>query len=344
MKFIIKGLGLSALVLSMVAHADNKTLNVYAWGGYLPETSLKAFEKQEGVTINYSTFENNESMYTKLKLLKGSGYDVVFASAYFIEKMGREGLLAKIDHAQVPNMQDTMQGLLGQAHDPKNDYSLPYIWGVTGISYNASMVEQPVTKWADLWDPRYEQQVMLIDDIRDVFGMALKMNGHSVNSKNEAEIKQAYESLVALKNNVLLYNSDAPQVPYVSGETSVGMQWNGNAYQGQVEMPELKFVMPEEGAVLWMDNFTIASGSEHKALAHKFINFMYQPENQAEIVNSLGYASATNAGRNLLPDELKNNPTIFPAKEDMEKGEFINDVGAETLAIYDKYWQSLRAQ
>ncbi|WP_253663885.1 PotD/PotF family extracellular solute-binding protein [Vibrio sp. Y20_XG_PY13] len=344
MKLIIKGLGLSALVLSMFAHADSKTLNVYAWGGYLPETSLKAFEKQEGITINYSTFENNESMYTKLKLLKGSGYDVVFASAYFIEKMGREGLLSKIDHAQVPNMQDTMDGLLGQAHDPKNDYSLPYIWGITGISYNESMVEQPVTKWADLWESQYEQQVMLIDDVRDVFGMALKKNGHSVNTKDEAEIKQAFDSLVALKNNVLLYNSDAPQVPYVSGETSVGMQWNGNAFQGQVEMPELKFVMPEEGAVLWMDNFTIPSGSKNKALAHKFINFMYQPENQAEIVTSLGYASATNAGRDKLPEELKNNRTIFPSSEDMKKGEFINDVGAETLAIYEKYWQRLRTQ
>lgn len=258
-------------------------------------------------------------MYTKLKLLKGSGYDVVFASAYFIEKMGREGLLSKIDHAQVPNMQDTMDGLLGQAHDPKNDYSLPYIWGITGISYNESMVEQPVTKWADLWESQYEQQVMLIDDVRDVFGMALKKNGHSVNTKDEAEIKQAFDSLVALKNNVLLYNSDAPQVPYVSGETSVGMQWNGNAFQGQVEMPELKFVMPEEGAVLWMDNFTIPSGSKNKALAHKFINFMYQSENQAEIVTSLGYASATNAGRDKLPEELKNNRTIFPSSEDMKK-------------------------
>ncbi len=206
------------------------------------------------------------------------------------------------------------------------------------------MVEQPVTKWADLWESQYEQQVMLIDDVRDVFGMALKKNGHSVNTKDEAEIEQAFDSLVALKNNVLLYNSDAPQVPYVSGETSVGMQWNGNAFQGQVEMPELKFVMPEEGAVLWMDNFTIPSGSKNKALAHKFINFMYQSENQAEIVTSLGYASATNAGRDKLPEELKNNRTIFPSSEDLKKGEFINDVGAETLAIYEKYWQRLRTQ
>lgn len=344
MKLFIKGLILSAISFASVSQANNQVLNVYAWGGYLPEASLKAFEKQEGVTINYSTFENNESMYTKLKLLNGGGYDVVFASAYFIEKMGREGLLTKLDHSQIPNMQDTMPGLLGQGHDPKNDYSLPYIWGVTAISYNEGLVETPPVRWADLWDAKYAQQVMLIDDIRDVFGMALKLNGYSINTKNEDEIKKAYESLVALQNNVLLYNSDAPQVPYVSGEVSVGMQWNGNAFQGQVEMPELKFVMPEEGAVLWMDNYTIPSGSENKELAHKFINFMYQPENQAEIVQSLGYASATKGGRDLLPAELKNNLTIFPNEEDMAKGEFINDVGAETLAIYEKYWQRLRTQ
>lgn len=281
-------------------------------------------------------------MYTKLKLLNGSGYDVVFASAYFIEKMGREGLLTQLDHNQIPNMKDTMPGLLAQAHDPKNDYSLPYIWGITGISYNASLVDTPLTRWADLWDKKYEQQVMLIDDIRDVFGMALKMNGFSVNSQNEAEIKQAYESLVSLQHNVLLYNSDAPQVPYVSGETMVGMQWNGNAFQGQEVMPELTFVLPEEGAVMWMDNFTIPSGSTQKALAHKFINFMYQPEQQAEIVTSLGYASATNGGRSLLPEHFKNNLTIYPSEKDIQNGEFINDVGPQALAIYEKYWQRLR--
>lgn len=340
MKHVIKGLLLATAVTACQVNAQ--TLNVYAWGGYLPEVSLKKFEQQQGVTINYSTFENNESMYTKLKLLKGSGYDVVFASAYFIEKMAREGLLTKLDHNQIPNMQDTVPALLNQSHDPGNTYSLPYIWGITGLSYNQTLLPQGITQWKDLWNAQYQQQVMLIDDIRDVFGMALKMNGYSINSQNEQEIEQAYQSLMALKDNVLLYNSDAPHVPYVSGEATLGMQWNGNAYQGQQEMAELKFVMPQEGAVLWMDNFTIPSGSTNKKLAHQFINFMYQPENQAEIVNSLGYASATKSGRALLPDELRNNATIFPADDDIAKGEFINDVGPQALAIYEKYWQRLR--
>jgi spermidine/putrescine transport system substrate-binding protein len=269
---------------------------------------------------------------------------VVFASAYFIEKMAREGLLSELDHAQIPNMKDAMPSLLGQAHDPKNQYSLPYIWGITGLSYNAAYLPNGISRWADLWDPKYVRQVMLIDDMRDVFGMALKLNGFSINTQNEAEIEKAYQSLVALKRNVLLYNSDAPHVPYVSGEVALGMQWNGNAFQGQEELPELTFVMPEEGAVLWMDNFTIPSGSNNKALAHKFINFMYQAENQAEIVNSLGYASATQSGRALLADELRNNPSIFPSDEEMQKGEFINDVGPEALVIYERYWQRLRNQ
>ncbi|WP_391091303.1 extracellular solute-binding protein [Vibrio sp. NH-UV-68] len=344
MKSLIKGLMVTALAFSSFSYAEKTVLNVYAWGGYLPEASLKAFEKQQNVVINYTTFENNESMYTKLKLVKGSGYDVVFASAYFIDKMAREGLLSELDHKQIPNMQDTMYGLLGQAHDSQNRYSLPYIWGVTGISYNQQMVDAPITRWADLWDVKYTQQVMLIDDIRDVFGMALKLKGFSINSQNEDEIKAAYDSLVDLQENVLLYNSDAPQMLFLSGDAVVGMQWNGNAYQGQVEMAELQFVMPQEGAILWMDNFTIPSGSKNKALAHQFINFMYQADNQAEIVKSLGYASATKAGRALLPDELKNNPTIFPAEQDVKNGEFINDVGPQALAIYEKYWQRLRTQ
>ncbi len=336
-----------ALALSSVCVVSSgraEQLNIYAWGGYLPQSALKEFENQENVTVNYTTFESNESTYSKLKLLNGTGYDVVFASAYFINKMAHEGLLSKLDHSLIPNIKDADPLLLGKAHDPKNDYSLPYIWGVTGLYYNSNVITDKVTRWSDLWKPAYKQQVMLIDDIRDVFGMALKLNGFSVNSKNPDEIKKAYQALSELKDNVLLYNSDAPHVPYLTGEATIGMQWNGNAYQGQQEMPELTFVMPEEGAGLWMDNFTIPSGSEHKLLAHKFINFMYEPIHQAEIMNELGYASATKSGRALLSKEMRENKVIFPDDEDMKKGEFLDDVGPEALAIYEKYWQILRAQ
>lgn len=131
MKKILKGVTTLTFALSAFnVSAANDVLNVYNWAEYMPDSVLKAFEKEYDVTINYSTFDNNEAMYTKLKLLDNKGYDVVFASTYFIEKMAREGMLAKIDHSKIPNLANVYPGLLNQEFDPKNDYSAPYVWGL----------------------------------------------------------------------------------------------------------------------------------------------------------------------------------------------------------------------
>ncbi|HIF9368796.1 TPA: ABC transporter substrate-binding protein [Photobacterium damselae] len=343
MKKILKGVTTLTFALSAFnVSAANDVLNVYNWAEYMPDSVLKAFEKEYDVTINYSTFDNNEAMYTKLKLLDNKGYDVVFASTYFIEKMAREGMLAKIDHSKIPNLANIYPGLLNQEFDPKNDYSAPYVWGITGISYNSELVTTPITGWKDLWNADFARQVMLLDDVRDVFGMALKAQGHSINTTNEAEIKQAYESLQKLRPNVVVYNSDAPHVPYVTGEASIGMQWNGNAYMAKQEMKELEFVYPKEGSILWMDNFIIPAGSTNKELAEKFINFIYRPENQAKIVEEFGFPPATKDAKSHLPKEIQDNPIIFPSEEDINKGEFTNDVG-KAVNIYQKYWQLLKS-
>lgn len=344
MKKIFKGVTTLAFALSAFnVSAANDVLNVYNWAEYMPTDVIKAFEKEYDVTVNYSTFDNNESMYTKLKLLDSKGYDVAFASTYFIEKMAREGMLAEIDKSKMHHLNDIYPGLMKQPFDPNNNYSLPYVWGVTGISYNAEVITQDqVTSWKDLWNSKFEQQVMLLDDVRDVFGMALRAQGHSINSTNEVEIKQAYEKLRQLRPNVVVYNSDAPHVPYVTGEAMVGMQWNGNAFMAKQEMPELKFVYPTEGAILWMDNFIVPKGSEQKDLAFKFIDFFMRPENQAKIVEELGFPAPNKQAKQFLPTELQNDPMIFPTDEQVNNGEFTNDIG-KAANIYQKYWQMLKS-
>ncbi|MFD2177478.1 ABC transporter substrate-binding protein [Veronia pacifica] len=335
-------IALSAMC-SFSVSANEQVLNIYNWAEYMPMKVIRAFEKEYHVSVNYSTFENNESMYTKLKLLDGKGYDLAFASTYFIDRMSSEGMLAKIDKSQIPHLKDLIPGLLNQPFDKNNDYSLPYIWGVTGISYNGELVDgKGVTKWADLWQPQFAGQLMLLDDARDVFGMALKANGHSVNSRSEAEIKQAYESLKSLRPNVVVYNSDAPHVPFVTGEVGIGQQWNGNAYLAQGEMEDIHFIYPEEGSILWMDNFIIPKHAEQKVLAHKFIDFMYRPENQAAMVEELGYPAPSKRAKELLSKEFTENKTIFPDDKDVENGEFTDDVG-DAVRIYDKYWQLLKS-
>lgn len=344
---MFKGVAVTAVALaatvSMTASASDKVLNLYNWAEYMPMEVIKNFEKEYDVTVNYSSFDSNEALYTKLKLLNSSGYDLAFASTYFIDRMAKADMLAKIDHSKIPNLKDIYPSLLNQPFDPKNDYSLPYVWGVTGISYNGEMVDaSKVAKWSDLWREEFVGQVMLLDDVRDVFGMALKSLGYSINTTNEAEIKEAFEKLVALKPNVVVYNSDAPHVPFVTGEVSVGQQWNGNAYTARQEMDSIGFVYPEEGSILWMDNFIIPKNAENKDLAHKFIDFMYRPENQAAMVEELGYPAPSKRAKEHLSEEVRNDTMIFPTEEDMAKGEFTNDVGP-AVAIYDKYWQQLKS-
>ncbi|ODP97478.1 MULTISPECIES: ABC transporter substrate-binding protein [Salinivibrio] len=335
-------LALSALFASAV-HADDKVLNLYNWAEYMPMDVIEAFEEEYQVDVNYSTFESNEAMYAKLKLLNSEGYDLAFASTYFIERMVNEEMLANIDKSQISHFDNLRPGLLGQPFDKNNDYSLPYVFGVTGISYNSDYVDgSKVAKWADLWRDDFNGQVMLLNDVRDVFGMALKAQGHSINSTEEAEIKQAYEYLRELRDNVVVYNSDAPHVPFVTGEVSIGQQWNGNAYMAQQEIEGIEFVYPQEGAILWMDNFIIPKNAEHKTLAHQFIDFMYRPENQAKLVEEFGYPAPNTNAAEYLEAELKENSTIFPSDEAVNKGEFTNDVG-EAVKIYQKYWQMLKS-
>lgn len=323
--------------------AGERTLNVYNWAEYMPMNVIEAFEKEYQVTVNYSTFENNEAMYTKLKLLDSAGYDVAFASTYIIAKMAREGMLAPLDKAQLSHLNDITPSLLDQPFDPNNQYSVPYVWGVTGIAYNGDYYDaQDVQSWQDLWNDKFNQQVMLLDDVRDVFGMALKSLGYSINTTNEQEVKQAYQRLRALKPNIVVYNSDAPHVPFVTGEVAAGMQWNGNAYLAREELPELGFVYPQEGAIMWMDNFVIPSGSENQLLAHQFINFILRPENQAQIVKTLGYPAPSQAAKQHLPEKMQNDPLIFPDDALIANGEFTDDIGS-FAEIYQKYWQKLKS-
>ncbi|ODP99859.1 MULTISPECIES: ABC transporter substrate-binding protein [Salinivibrio] len=347
MNKITHGITATALALSAVfatgVSADDKVLNIYNWAEYMPMDVINAFEEEYKVTVNYSTFESNEAMYAKLKLLNGKGYDLAFASTYFIDRMIKEDMLAKIDKSKISHFDELRPGLLGQPFDKANDYSLPYVFGVTGISYNNQYVDgDKVTKWADLWRDDFNAQVMLLNDVRDVFGMALKAQGHSINSKDEDEIKQAYEYLRQLRDNVVVYNSDAPHVPFVTGEVTIGQQWNGNAYMAQQEIDGIEFVYPQEGAILWMDNYIIPKNAENKTLAHQFIDFMYRPENQAKLVEEFGYPAPNTRAAEYLDDELKENTTIFPTDDAVNSGEFTDDVG-EAVKIYQKYWQMLKS-
>ncbi len=334
---------LSSLLLALSGAADAAgKLVVYNWSEYIPEGVIERFTKETGIEVDYSTYESNEVMYSKIQLQKGKGYDIVVPSSYYIDRMRSEGLLHKIDKSRLTNFKHLYRTLLDKPYDPDNQYSVPYLWGSTGIAVNAAVIEPgSIKRWADLWDPRWKGQLLLTDDVREVFHMALKINGHSANSTDPEEIRLAYEKLKELMPNVLVFNSDAPREPYMAGDVNLGMIWNGEAVMAQQEMPDIRYVYPEEGTIFWVDSFAIPAGAENLDEAHAFIDFMLRPEIAKLCSEEIGYATPNLAGVKLLDAEIRNNPTIYPDRQVFVNGEFQSNVG-DSLRLYNEYWEKLK--
>lgn len=344
------GLSLASCSNSETAATDDAatsdvTLNLYNWSEYMPQEILDGFEKETGISVNYTSFDSNEAMYAKLKLLDDSSqYDLAVPSTYYVEKMAGEGLLQELDKSKLSNFNNLDTSFTNTKVDPDNKYSIPYMWGSTGLAINGDVIDPAtVNSWNDLWRPEFKGQVMLMNDMREVFGMALSTLGYSGNSKNPEEIKAAYEKLTTLMPNVKTFNSDATRIPYIEGETNVGMTWNGEAVMANNEgLTSLVYKYPTEGAILWMDNFVIPKNAKNVDAAHQFIDYLLQPENAKIVSEEIGYASPNLAARELMSDEVKNNPTIYPSKDVLANAEFQEDVGDAALQVYQQYWDKLK--
>jgi spermidine/putrescine transport system substrate-binding protein len=331
------------LFLGTAVSAEEKLLYLYNWSEYMPEQVLEQFEKETGIRVVYSTYDSNEAMYAKLRLLdKKNSYDLVVPSTYYVSKMRREGLLAKIDKSRLKNFANLDAKLLNQPFDPDNSYSVPYLWGSTGIAVNTDKVEAgTVSKWRDLWNPAFKDRLLLTNDMREVFHMGLRVLGYSGNDTDPAHIEAAYHELKKLVPNVRAYNSEAPRMPYLEGETDAGMIWNGEAYMAKDENPAIDYVYPEEGVILWLDSLIIPTTARNVDHAYQFIDFILRPEIGALISEEIGYASPNRAAVDTLDEAVRNNRTVYPTAEDLENSEFQIDVG-EAITVYEKFWERLK--
>lgn len=334
-------LAAALLAAASVVAAEEKVV-VYNWSEYIPDGVLDDFTAETGIKVDYSTYENNEVMHSKLKLQQGKGYDIVVPSTYLVSKMREEGLLQKIDKSKLGNAGNLDPNLLDKPYDPGNEYSIPYLWGSTGIGVNAAEIDPAgITAWADLWDPKWEGKLLLTDDLREVFHMALKKNGFSTNSTDPEELKTAFEDLQKLMPNVRVFNADAPREPFLAGDVNLGMIWSGEVSMAQEEDENIQYIYPREGAAFWVDSFVIPAGAENAANAHKFIDYMLRPEVAKKVVEELGYSTPNAAAKELVDEETRNDPIIFPPAEVLEKGEFQQDVG-DALKLYNEYWEKLK--
>lgn len=269
-------------------------LNVYNAGEYIGESVNTQFEEEYNVRINYSMFASNEEMYTKL--LGGSQYDVLIPSDYMIERLISEDLVQYLDKSLITNWSNLYDGVLNQAYDPNNDYSVPYFWGTVGILYNHNNVDVEDVEsqgYNILHNEKYKGKVFVYDSERDSFMMAFKALGYSMNTENENEIMEAYQWLLDMDDLVSpAYVTDEVIDAMVNGERDIAVVYSGDAAYILSENEDMSFYMPESGTNFWVDAMVIPANSQCSELAHEYINFMLRDEIAYENSSFVGYASS----------------------------------------------------
>ena len=254
-------------------------------------------------------------------------------------------MLQELDYDKIPNAKENIGAEYYEqaaAYDPGNKYCVPYCWGTVGIIYNKTLVDTPPTKWADLWDEKYADNILMMDSIKDSFMVALKKNGFSSNSLDESELQIATDDLIAQKPLVQAYVVDQVRDKMIGGEAAIGVMFSGDAIYVIGENPDLDYVIPEEGTNVWIDGWVIPKNAPNKENAEKFIDFMCRPDVALKNFEYITYGTPNTAARELIEDEdLKNSPIAFPDLTQYNNLETFLYLGEDGEELYNKYWKEV---
>ncbi|QAY67173.1 ABC transporter substrate-binding protein [Paenibacillus protaetiae] len=327
---------LTTYLNSSEGYSGDNTLTIYNWGDYIDEELLDEFQKETGIKVIYQTFDSNEAMMTKIEQ-GGTTFDVAVPSEYAISKMKEEHLLLPIDHSKLPNLKYIDPRFMDLSFDPGNEYSVPYFWGTVGIVYNPDMVGGlTFHSWDDLWDPSLRNKILLLDGAREVIGMGLNSLHYSLNDTNEDHLQQALKKLSTLTPNVKAIVGDEIKMLMANEEAAVGLVWSGDASEMMDANDKLEYVVPDEGSNLWFDNMVIPKTAKNIEGAHKFINFMLDPEHAAQNTEYVGYSTPNAGALKLLPEDISGDERFYPSPELTSKLEVYDNLGKKMLAHYNE--------
>ena len=324
------------------------TINVYNWGEYIStgeDDSMNVneeFTRATGIEVNYTTYEDNETLYSKL-VSGGASYDVIFPSDYMISRMIDEKLIQKLDFTNIPNYSYIDEEFRGQVYDPKDEYSVPYAWGVVGIFYNKKYVTEPVDSWSILWNEKYAGKILMFDNPRDAFGIAQKLLGFSYNSTDRQQWTDAAALLEQQKPLVQAYVMDQIFDKMASGEAWLAPYYAGDAATLVEDNPDIGFAIPtKEGTNFFVDAMCIPSSARHKKEAEAYLNFLCDPEVAAANMDYVGYSTPESEAKKLLPEETQENPLIYPPKTILDNAETYVSLPEDTSLLLDSLWAQVK--
>ena len=320
---------------------NKRVLNVLNWSSYIPSSVITDFEKETGIKVNYMTYSSNEELLAKISMAKPGTYDLIFPSDYMVEIMISRGVIEKIDKNQLSNINNLDGEYMDMSYDPGNLYTLPFIATSTVISVNRENIHDEIKSYNDLLNPKYKNEIVLIDDQRIIIGMALLANGFDMNSTDTTELRIAKKWLLQLKDNIKAYDSDSPKNFLISKEASLAVLWNAEGALATLENNQIENIFPIEGTALSTDNFAIPKGAKNKQELYEFIDYILRPEVMAEIIDFYPYKCINTMSYNYFSDDYKNNFAANFSSDIVKNGHFVKNIG-EYISLYDKLWAEIK--
>ncbi|MBM4254094.1 MAG: spermidine/putrescine ABC transporter substrate-binding protein [Deltaproteobacteria bacterium] len=320
---------------------DEAVLNLYIWADYTSPAMIEDFTRASGIKIRESNYASNEELLAKLQS-GATGYDLIVPSDYMVSTMIKLNLLQQLDRRRITRLDQIDPRFLGRSYDPANTWSVPFAWAVSGIAVNTRAYKDPVTSWNDLLrNQKVKGRVSLMDDVREALAVALKIDGHSVNTQNRDELNQAKTTLITAKQNLKAFNA-FPSTLITTGEVVMAHMYSGETMVAARDSGKaLQFVIPKEGSIIAIDNMVIPKGAKHVDAAYAFINYFYQPRVNADFVQRMYYGPVVKGAAAFLPLELKQHPVLFPTESTIKNCEMLRDLG-DTTTIYDRIWLEVK--
>jgi len=313
---------------------EPKELNLFCWSEYVPQTVIDRFTKATGIKVNVENYASNEEMLAKL-LSGGGKYDLIQPSEYVIEALIKDGQLLKLDHALLPNLKNLAPEFQDLPFDPTHEYSVPWMAGTVGIVVNTQLVPDEIKGYNDVFQDKYKGRIVVLDDAREIVSWGLDTLGIPVNEVSDENLEKVKPVISKWLPLVKVYDSDSPKTALLNGDVAIGIVWSGEGAILLNADKKFKWVIPAEGAHLFVDSLAVPKAAAHPKNAQLFMNFILRPRISTLISDDFPYLNPNLAARKLLTPEQLANPASFPTTEQISKMETFKDIGTQASKIDD---------
>jgi spermidine/putrescine-binding protein len=331
----------SPWLLACAAKEKEREVNFFNWSKYIGKDTLSGFTKDSGIKVNYEEFADEAEMFAKLRS-GARGYDLIIGTDYMIPSLKGLNVIDPYPTGVLTKTGNIDKQFLNTPYDPDNAFTIPYLWGTTGIGYNKKMMPKPPTSWWDLWDEKYSGKISILDNARDCISTGLLLKGLPETTTDEKDFAAVRDLLVKQRPLVKQYSSTQYMDSLVAGELFMAMAWSGDVLQSARENPHLDYVIPKEGSYMWVDNLCLVRGSQHREDTLRLVDYLLEGPVAADIANTVRYATPNAEAKKTLDKDLLKDPRVFPPPKMAKLLKFHSLLEPDIQQLWTDTWEDVK--